>query len=182
MPPEQDDHRAREIEAMRRYFASLGTELARAPVRTGPPLPAPGPTRRPSLPWLLATIALVIAGLVGGVLIGAARGADRRAGTGASSGSAGATSGSLAAPVATPACKTAVDRANRSLALAVRVQGALRDYTQIMSELRDGRIDASEAVRRATPSLTIGSVTSAQFDGALADYQRIVDQCRLRAP
>ncbi len=60
--------------------------------------------------------------------------------------------------VASPECKTAVDRANRVLAVAVRMRAALAQRT------------------------TVASGDPASFDRALAEYRQVVDRCTLRTP
>src|SRR4029450_7796518 len=98
-------------------------------------------------------------------------------------GSAAATSTSVApAPTATPECAEAVERANASMRHAVAVAGALREHAEIMNDLLNGKLDASAALRRGTPSLIAGSAESAKFDVALADYKQVVDRCKLRTP
>jgi len=67
------------------------------------------------------------------------------------------TSGSVAL-VASPECKTAVDRANSVLAVAVRMRAALTERT------------------------SVASGDAASFDRALAEYRQVVDRCTLRAP
>jgi hypothetical protein len=65
---------------------------------------------------------------------------------------------------------------------AVAVSTALRQHTEIMNRLLNGRIDANTALRTGTPSLVTGSAESAKLDVALADYRKVVDRCQLRAP
>jgi hypothetical protein len=64
----------------------------------------------------------------------------------------------------------------------VRVSAALREHTEVMNRLLNGKIDASAALRSGTPSLITGSAESARFDIALADYKKVVDRCQLRTP
>jgi hypothetical protein len=192
MPPEQKDPRDPQIEALRRYVAQLGKprerQAAEAPeveeveeVEVGGQPRPPAPRRQATVPWLLLTALLVAVALVGGILIGAAwRGGDGQAAEGPGAG--GATTTTLGGPVSTPECKTAVDRANKTLAVAVKVQRDLRDYTAIMNELETGKISSAEAVRRGTPFEVIASVDSAKFDRSLVDYEQIVDKCRSRVP
>jgi hypothetical protein len=184
MPPAQDDRNARQIEALRRYVAELGTNREREEEETGH---EESPTERrgqPSPRWLLLTVALVAAALIGGVVIGGALENGGGAATGAPSAPGGTpvATAPLTAPVASPECKTAVDRANRSLTSAVKVRNVLGEYTRIMDDLRGGRIDGRRAGEQATPHLVIGSVESAKFDSALAEYRKIVDKCTLREP
>jgi len=75
-----------------------------------------------------------------------------------------------------------VRRANASMSHAVAVSAALRQHTEIMNELLNGKIDAAAALRTGTPSLIAGSAESAKFDVALADYRKVVDRCQLRTP
>jgi hypothetical protein len=60
--------------------------------------------------------------------------------------------------VASPACKTAVDRANSVLAVAVRMRAAL------------------------TANTPVASGEPARFDRALAAYRQVVDRCTLQTP
>jgi ferric-dicitrate binding protein FerR (iron transport regulator) len=77
MPPEREDARARQIEALRRYFAQLG-QRDRPTVEAAEAQPASERRRRPSRPWLLLTGLLVVVALVGGVLVGAVAWSDDR--------------------------------------------------------------------------------------------------------
>jgi hypothetical protein len=166
MPPAQDDddRNARQIEALRRYVAELGTNREQRPEgetvheeydKEEQPY---GRRLSPLLPWLVLTALLVAAALIGGVLIGAARENGQEAGAGGRAGSAEATTTTLTAPVASPECKTAVDRTNGVLAVAVRMRAALAQRT------------------------TVASGEPARFDRALAEYRQIVDRCTLRTP
>jgi hypothetical protein len=177
MPPEQDDAHARQIEALRRYVNELGFQQER---------PAGDDGRgRPSLPWLVLTGLLVALALVGGVLVGAVAWSDDRsprpAASGTGSGDQG-TSTSLVMAAATPECKEAVDQANRSLAAAVKLRTALAEHIKVTDDLLDGKIDRATAVKARIPSMATGELQSARFDSALADYRKVVDKCRLRAP
>jgi hypothetical protein len=163
MPPEQDETRARQIEALRQYINQLSEQREHPKVEVGMRLPelASERRRRPSLPWLLVTVLLVAVALAGGVFVGAvAWSDDRPASPAAGGGAAVSTTQSTGgvALVASPECKTAVDRANSVLAVAVRMRAALDQGT------------------------TVASGDSASFDRALADYRQIVDRCTLRAP
>jgi|RhiMetdeSRZDD1v2_1073273.scaffolds.fasta_scaffold137286_3 hypothetical protein len=189
MPPAQDDddRNARQIEALKRYVADLGTNREQRPegetVHKEHDEEEPdGRRRSPLLPWLVLTALLVAAALIGGVLIGAARENGQEAGAAGRSGSAAQATSTLVAPVATPECKTAVDRANRSLAAAVKVRGVLDEYTKIMDDLRNGRIDARQAAARISPYLALGTAESDKFEGELAEYEKVVDKCKLREP
>jgi hypothetical protein len=180
MPPEEDDDaRDRQIDALRRYVADLGGPRERP--AGGVPKPPPAPERRPqaTVPRLLLTVVLVAAALVGGVLIGQTRSnADR--GTAEQGG--GATATTRGGPVSTAECKAAVDRANETLAAAVKVRGILQDYTKVMNELEAGRITQAEAIRIGKPSEVAGAAESAKFDKALDSYTPVVDKCRSREP
>jgi hypothetical protein len=183
MPPAQDDDRnARQIEALRRYVAELGTNRERPETETGYEFDDEDqpPERRmpPSLPWLVLTAVLVAAALVGGVMIGTARenGQQPSAGEAAQAGT------TLIAPVASPECKTAVDVANRSLTAAVKVRGVLGEYTKLMDDIENGRIDGRQAAAQISPHLTLATIESDKFDRALADYRKVVDKCTLRVP
>jgi hypothetical protein len=192
MPPEHEDARARQIEALRRYVAQLRTQREQATnlgvqqdqPDSGPTGPRPAVTRwRPSLPL---TGLLVVLALIGGVLVGAiAWSNDRPAGTSAAAGVSSATQGpdtTTIALVATPACKTAVDRANALLAIAVRLQRELDEYSGFMRDPSNGNLSVGEVVAKRAPSMQAGADDSARFDRALADYRQIVDRCAVRTP
>jgi hypothetical protein len=190
MPPAQDDddRNARQIEALRRYVAELGTNREQRPEgetvhkeyeKEGQP---DGRRLSPLLPWLVLTALLVAAALIGGVLIGAARENGQEAGAGGRPGSAEAIPTTLTAPVATPECQTAVGHANRTLAAAEKVRRVLAEYTKVMDDLRNGRIDGRQAAARVSPYLALGTDESDTFERALAEYQKVVDKCKLREP
>ena len=189
MPPAQDDddRNARQIEALRRYVAELGTNRERPEGETVPEeydeeeQPS-GRRLSPLLPRPLLTALLVAAALIGGVLIGAARENGQEAGAAGRSGSAAQATSTLVAPVATPECKTAVNRANSSLTAAVKVRVVLDEYTKIMDDLRNGKIDAREAAARVSPYLALGADESDKFERTLAEYKKVVDKCTLREP
>jgi hypothetical protein len=192
MPPEHEDSRARQIEALGRYVARLRsqperpTEFGLQPDHPASELTRPrlAPTRlRPSL---LLTGLLVILALIGGVFVGAvAWSNDRPAGASAGAGVSSATQSpdtTAAAPVATPACKTAVNRANTLLAIAVKLQRELAEYSSFMTDPSNGNLSVREVVEKRAPSLQAGADDSARFDRALADYRQIVDRCVVRTP
>jgi hypothetical protein len=166
MPQEQDETRARQIEALRQYITQLSEQREDPKVEVGMRLPDVTAVvqrpRRPPLSWLLVTVLLVAVALVGGVFVGAAAWSDDRppaADPGAATTVAPTTQAPPGVPlVATPECKTAVDRANVALTVAVRMRAAL---------------DAGATVASADP---------AAFDRALDAYRQIVDRCTLRAP
>jgi hypothetical protein len=173
MPPEQDDYRERQLAALRRYVSDLDVRRS-----GGDPAPPGGRRRRSAWPWLLVTLVLMAVSLAGGIAIG-----DSRAPAGRSSVFAGTTASSVAAsPTASPECAEAVERANKSMSYAVKVSGALREHTQVMNDLLNGKITADAALRTGTPSLITGSAEAARFDVALADYRKVVDRCQLRTP
>ena len=174
MPPEHDDYRERQLAALRRYVTDLDVRRQHA----GQARPAEE-RRRAAWPWLLLTLLLMAVSLAAGIVIGGRR--DPARGTG--SGFAAATSTSTAAsPTAAPECAEAVKRANQSMSHAVKVAGALREHTEIMNRLLNGKLSAEAALKTGTPSLITGSAESAKFDVALADYKQVVDRCKLRAP
>ena len=187
MPPEQDDLN-RQLEALQRYVSGLQQQREHAKAAAAQRSPAPEPKpRRPSRRWLLLTGLLVTVALAGGVLVGAvAWSTDRPAG--AKAGVAGASSATQSpdttrvAPVATPACKTAVDRANTMLAMAVELRRELAEYGRIMSDPSTRNLSGREVVEKMAPSLQAGASGSASFERALANYRQVVDQCELRTP
>jgi hypothetical protein len=169
MPPEHDDSRERQLDALRRYVSDLDIRdhdngQARLVEKR----------RRPVWPWLLVTLVLMGVSLAGGVAIGGNRDAARN-----QAGPSGATTSSVAA---SPECAEAVERANRTISHAVLVSGALREHTEALNKLRNGKLDAEAAIRAGTPSLIAGSAESAKFDVALADYRKVADRCRLQTP
>jgi hypothetical protein len=185
MPPEQEDLN-RQLEALQRYVSDLQhREHAKAATAQPPPAPEPKPRPR-SRRWLLTGLLVTLA-LTGGVFVGAvAWSTDRPAG--AKAGGAGASSATqrpattTVAPVASPACKTAVDRANTMLAIAVELQRELAEYRRVMGDPANRTRSVREVVDKRTPSPQAGTSEPARFDRALADYRQIVDQCELRTP
>jgi hypothetical protein len=176
MPPELDDYRERQLAALRRYVSDLDIGGQRSGDQRRPA----EERRRTVWPWLLVVLLLMAVSLAGGIAIGGNRDA---AGPSRSPGFESDTASSVAAaPTAAPECAEAVRRANASMSHAVAVSAALRQHTEIMNKLLNGKIDAATALRTGTPSLIAGSAESAKFDVALADYRRVVDRCRLRAP
>ena len=162
MPPEQDETRARQIEALRQYISQLSEQREDPKVEVGMRLPdvTLERRRRPPLSWLLVTVVLVVGALLGGVFLGAAAWSDdrspaRHSGTDAAPTTQGPGGVAL---VASPECKTAVDRANSVLAVAVRMRAALAQHT------------------------AVASGDTASFDHALAEYRQVVDRCSLRTP
>jgi hypothetical protein len=85
-----------------------------------------------------------------------------------------------AAPVATPACKTAVNRANTLLAIAVKLQRELAEYSSFMTDPSNGNLSVREVVEKRAPWLQAGAGDLARFDRALADYRQVVDRCVVR--
>jgi len=199
MPPEQDDLNRqleapqqqedlnRQLEALERYVSGLQQrEHAKAAAAQPPPAPEPEP-RRPSRRWLLLTGLLVTLALVGGVLVGAVVwSTDQPAG--AKAGVAGVSSATQSpdttrvAPVAAPACKTAVDRANTMLAVAVELRRELAEYGRFMRDPANRNLSVREVVEKMAPSRQAGASESTRFERALADYRQVVDQCQLRTP
>jgi hypothetical protein len=197
MPPEQDDlnrqleapqqqeNLNRQLEALQRYVSGLQQQREHAKAAAQPP-PAPE-SRWPSGRWLGLTGLLVTLALVGGVVVGALAWSNDRP-TGAKAGVAGVSSATQSpdtttvALVASPACKTAVDRANAMLAIAVKLQGELAEYGRIMRDPSNRNLSGREVVEKTALSLQAGASESARFDQALADYRQIVDRCVVRTP
>jgi hypothetical protein len=186
MPPEQDDTRARQLEALRRYVAELGVQRDGPTAEAAEPQPASERRRRPSPPWLLLTGLLVAVALVGGGLVGAVAWSDDRPAGGrtadVSSAAQRPTTMTTAGPMASAACKTAVDRANAMLASAVRLREAVGEQGRILRDPASARLSRPQLLKRVTPALRVGASESARFDRALADYRQVVDQCKLQAP
>jgi hypothetical protein len=194
MASEQEDDRAQQLEALRRYMvrpdrqwqppAQLGIPPERAGVVEVEEAGAPG---RPSAAWLVVAGLLVVLALVGGVVIGAVVwGSDRPAGeaTGVTSAAPATRSPSAASatPVATPACKTAVDRANAMLASAVKLREALAIQDQFLDDPANRALEVGAVLRRLAASREAGAAEGERFDQALDAYRAVVDQCDLRVP
>ena len=176
MPPELDDYRERQLAALRRYVSDLDIGGQRSGDQRRPA----EERRRTVWPWLLVVLLLMAVSLAGGIAIGGNRDA---AGPRHSPGFESATASSVAAaPTAAPECAEAVRRANASMSHAVAGSAALRQHTEIMNRLLNGKIDAATALRTGTPSLIAGSAESAKFDVALADYRKVADRCQLQTP
>ncbi len=176
MPPPHDDYRERQLAALRRYVSDLDV---RRQQDNADPLPPDGERRRTAWPWLATTLLLMAVSLAGGIAIGGSGDAGPRRASGFQS----ATASSVAAtPTASPECAEAVKRANESMSHAVKVAAALREHTEVMNRLLNGKIGVDAAVAAGTPSLITGSAESVKFDVALADYKQVVDRCRLRVP
>jgi hypothetical protein len=174
MPAEQENFN-RQIEALQRYVSDLQRQRERAKAAAAQPPAAPEPPGRPSRRWLLLAGLLVVLAMVGGVLVGAvARSDDRPATTDPTA--------TTVAPIASSACKTAVDRANTMLASAVKLREELAEYSRIMNDPSIGDLPGREVVERSAPPLRASSSEAARFDQALAEYRRVVDECRLRPP
>jgi hypothetical protein len=183
MPPEHEDLN-RQLEALGRYVSNLQRERAKA--EAAQPAPTPG-SQGPSRRWLLLSGLLIIVALAGGVFVGAvAWSDDRPAGAKAAvAGTSSATQGSsttTVVPVASLACKTAVDRANTMLAIAVELRGTLAEYGRILDDPSNRNLSGREVVEKSRPVLQVGASESARLDQALAHYRQVVDQCQLRTP
>jgi hypothetical protein len=191
--PEQENLN-RQLEALQRYVSGLQQQREHAKA-AAQPTPAPEP--RPSSRWLLLTGLLVVLALVGGIFVGAVAWSDDRP-TGAAAGATTASPVSqqppststaaqgsnptTAAPVASLACKTAVDRANTMLAIAVILHRELVEYSNIMTDPSSRELSGRELVDKSVPALRAGTSESARFTQALADYRQVVDQCEVRTP
>jgi hypothetical protein len=194
MPSEQEDARARQLEALRRYMAHPDTqweppaELGLVHGQAGPEAARPPGRRRPPRAWLLVTGLLVAAALVGGVVVGAVAWSDDRparataAVTATAATEEGQTGAGGATPVATPACKTAVDRANAMLASAVKLRAALGEQDRLLADPANREQSVGQLADRLAASRQTASDESARFDRALEAYRQVVDRCDLRVP
>ena len=134
------------------------------------------------LTGLLVTLALAGGALVGAVVWSSDRPGSATAGIASASSATQRPDTTTVGPAATPACKTAVDRANAMLAIAVQLQRELAEYRRLMSDPANTNLSVREVVDKRGPSRQAGASESASFDRALADYRQIVDQCELRTP
>jgi hypothetical protein len=192
MPSEQEDARARQLEALRRYMAHPDTqweapaELGLVHGQAGPEAARPPGRRRPPRAWLLVTGLLVAAALVGGVVVGAVAWSDdrpaRATGVTATAAPQPGTDAAGATPVATPACKTAVDRANAMLASAVKLRAALGEQDRLLADPANREQLVGQLADRLAASRQTASDESARFDQALEAYRQVVDRCDLRVP
>jgi hypothetical protein len=184
MPSEHEEH-DRQVQALQRYVSDLYERRERGEAEAAQPAPTPEPESwRPSRRWLLLTGVLVILALVGGVFVGAVAWSDDQP-AGAKAGVASATRSpgtTTAAPLASPECKTAVDRANAMLAIAVKLQETLAEQDRILTDPANGKLSGREVLKRSAPSLRAGSSESDRFNQALAEYRQVVDRCELRTP
>ena len=188
----QEDDRAQQLEALRRYMVRLDSQweppaqLGVPPERAGQEAVAPAGRGRPSGAWLVAAGLVVVLALVGWVVIGAmVWGGDRAPageGTTPTRTAAAASRSTSAGPVATPACKTAVDRANAMLASAVKLRGALAEQDQVLADSANRGLEVGQVLRRLEASREAGAAEGARFDQALDAYRQVVDQCDLHAP
>jgi hypothetical protein len=189
MASDQEEERAQQLEALRRYMVRLDseweppTQLGVQGERLGE---AAGPGR-PSRRWLLMTGLLVAVALVGGLVVGAVAWSDDRPAANAPRATAPAATdrepgAASAAPVATPACKTAVDRANAMLASAVKLRGALAEQDRVLSDPANRDASVGEVLQRLAAIRQVGSTESASFERALDAYRAVVDKCDLRVP
>jgi hypothetical protein len=184
MLPEQENLN-RQIEALQRYVSDLHKQRERVKAAAAQPPPPQPP--RPSRRWLLLTGLLVALAMIGGVVLGAVAWSDDRPAPRASAATSLATSPTpttlaTLAPIASSACKTAVDRANVLLGIAVKLRVELAEYANIMRDPSISDLPGRQVVARSVEALQAGSSDSARFDQALANYRRVVDQCRLRPP
>jgi hypothetical protein len=193
MASDQEDDRARQLEALRQHMvhpdtgweppAGLGLSEEQAT------LAAAGMQwrRRPPRSWLLVTGLLIAVALVGGVLVGAVAWSDDRP-TGGDTGVAGTASSRRNAeagavtPTATLECKTAVDRANAMLASAVKLRGALAEHDRILNDPSNRDLTVGQVLQRLAVTQQAGASESARFDQALDAYRQVVDRCDLRVP
>jgi hypothetical protein len=192
MPSEQEDARARQLEALRRYMAHPDTqweapaELGLVHGQAGPEAARPPGRRRPPRAWLLVTGLLVAAALVGGVVVGAVAWSDdrpaRATGVTPTAAPQPGTDAGGATPVATPACKTAVDRANAMLASAVKLRAALGEQDRLLADPANREQLVGQLADRLAASRQTASDESARFDQALEAYRQVVDRCDLRVP
>jgi hypothetical protein len=190
MASEQEDDRAKQLEALRRYMVRLDSQweppaqLGVPPERTGGEVVEASRPGRPSAAWLVVAGLLAVLALVGGIVLGAVvREGDRPAGEATRVTSAAAASRSPAgAPVATPACKTAVDRANAMLAIVVKLRRELAEYGRVMADPSTRALSGGQLVDKSAPALRSGAREAARLDQALAAYRQVVDRCQLQAP
>jgi hypothetical protein len=185
MPPEHDDDRARQLEAMRRYFAKLGVQRDGPGVEASEPQPVSERRWWPSPLWLVLTGLLVVVALVSGGVVGAVAWPDDRPAGSRTAEVSSATQRTDATrtvgPMASAACKTAVDRANAMLASAVRLQGAVAEQGRILRDPASRRLSGPQLLERVAPALRVGASESDRFDRGLAAYRQVVDQCKLQA-
>ena len=86
------------------------------------------------------------------------------------------------ASLSVDACKTAVDRANSMLAVAVELQRTLAEYGRVVNDPANDGLSSRELRDKTAPALQTGASASARLDRALADYRQVVDRCKLSTP
>ena len=191
MASEQEEERAQQLEALRRYMVRLDSEWE-PPTQLGVQADRPGGEAvergwRPPWRWLVITGLLVAVALVGGLVVGAVAWSDDRPAAGGASvaGTTRAGRGAEAAavtPTATLECKTAVDRANEMLASAVKLRGALAEQNQVLNDPTNRDVPVGEVLQRLAATRQVASSEETTFNRALDAYRAIVDKCDLRAP
>ena len=140
------------------------------PILTQPQPPAPRRRRRATILVIAGVVAALLLGGVGGVLLG----------RGPAQASPRVVTQTVVRP--SPSCLQAVDRADRSLDTASKVEEALHEHTEYMNQLLKGQITPHAALNKGLPSLVTGARESGRFDRALADYHQVVSVCRLQRP
>jgi hypothetical protein len=193
MASDQDEDRARQLEALRQHMVHPDTRweppagLGLSGEQAAMAVAGMQRRRRPPLAWLLVTGLLVAVALVGGVFVGAAAWSDDRPGS-ANSGATGTASSRRGAeapaviPTATLECKTAVDRANAMLASAVKVRGALAEHDRILDDPANRQLSVGQVLQKLAVTRQAGASEAARFDQGLDAYRAVVDRCDLRVP
>ncbi|HKE99877.1 MAG TPA: hypothetical protein VKG45_13195 [Actinomycetes bacterium] len=83
---------------------------------------------------------------------------------------------------ASPQCMEALDRADRALAVATRVQHHLGEHTKVMNDLFREKLSPEAALNYGMPSLISGARDSARLDSAMSSYRAEVRACDRGTP
>jgi hypothetical protein len=76
-------------------------------------------------------------------------------------------------------CLESVPLLDAALDHATEIANALAEHTQVMFDLRDGRISLDDAMERGRGSLNYGVSESGLLDNARTSYEEMTTNCRL---
>jgi hypothetical protein len=120
----------------------------------------------------LATAGWVL--LFGGILVGTATSRERAA--------PARPAPPAERPVEGTRCAEAIDRADKSLAMAVRAERALADRVRLRELEARGLLTADRARELDAVAEQRGAMASSRFDALLASYLEAAQACRAQAP
>jgi hypothetical protein len=117
--------------------------------------------------------ALLVAMIIGGLayFLG-------QSSTASSTGLVAGTTAPQAGTQGDPACEPAIERADRALSAASRLEAALREQTSVLDDLLARRISEGEALEQFLPRITTAAKDRQAFVDALASYQEVRAACQ----